>query len=381
MSSSCQCAPASRLLVALLGTLASAHADTTIDLVARDIFKTTTIRLRRGALENAFMEVHALAFHTMDGIPPEDVSTCVEVSWPPSAYEVVAVYPGNKHCVRALRGQNDTRKHKDIKSQLRFVGLRCSTGTVKGDNDPTLRACVLLRRVAPEPTSRPCPTFGGEGPELWKMLTRDVQKKTMLDIGATYGDTASCFSNAGFRVIALEPGSRASWMNASVDAASFANIDGKSNHDLLALRAGASSKASNMKLTTNGGDQAFISSTGKAVYSLGNDNHSKSELVPVVRLSDLVHEDIGLFKVDVQGHELNVFLGAIGLLCRHRVEKIFFEYVPEWIRTSSGQRPELLLKLLKELRYDCQKAIGANMLCSRSSPPPVDAPICRKEIK
>lgn len=40
--------------------------------------------------------------------------------------------------------------------------------------------------------------------------------------------------------------------------------------------------------------------------------------VPMARLDDVIHDDVAFVKVDVEGHELNVLKGAIGLLERSR---------------------------------------------------------------
>lgn len=78
--------------------------------------------------------------------------------------------------------------------------------------------------------------------------------------------------------------------------------------------------------------------------------------LPLKRLDDLNIENIGLIKIDVEGHEIHVIKGAIETLKRNNYPPILFESWDEWRESSNHQVPASrlryeLFEYLKEIGY------------------------------
>jgi len=86
--------------------------------------------------------------------------------------------------------------------------------------------------------------------------------------------------------------------------------------------------------------------------------------LPLKRLDDLNIENIGLIKIDVEGHEIHVLKGALETLKRNNYPPILFESWDEWRENhehcipASKLRSELF-QYLKELGYKIEP-IGKN---------------------
>jgi FkbM family methyltransferase len=73
----------------------------------------------------------------------------------------------------------------------------------------------------------------------------------------------------------------------------------------------------------------FDANMGTATLRSADDRsaeaHRKPLDVAVAKLDDLVHRDVGLLKIDVEGHEHSVLVGTRGLLERGAIRDIVFE--------------------------------------------------------
>lgn len=82
-------------------------------------------------------------------------------------------------------------------------------------------------------------------------------------------------------------------------------------------------------------------------------------LLPLKRLDDLNIENIGLIKIDVEGHEIHVLKGALETLKRSDYPPILFESWDEWRETTehfipASQLRSDLFQYLKELGYSIE---------------------------
>mmetsp|Transcript_48605 Transcript_48605/g.78257 ORF Transcript_48605/g.78257 Transcript_48605/m.78257 type:complete len:158 (-) Transcript_48605:306-779(-) len=87
--------------------------------------------------------------------------------------------------------------------------------------------------------------------------------------------------------------------------------------------------------------------------------------VSSVRIDDLVHEPVVLLKVDTQGHELQVLLGAERLISHYGVDVILLEFAPKLLM-ANGVDPALVLHYLYNMGYQCFTCPGDH---NQQSPP------------
>jgi FkbM family methyltransferase len=86
--------------------------------------------------------------------------------------------------------------------------------------------------------------------------------------------------------------------------------------------------------------------------------------LPLKRLDDLNIENIGLIKIDVEGHEIHVLKGALETLKRNNYPPILFESWDEWRENHEHYIPSSklrsdLFQYLKELGYKIEP-VGKN---------------------
>jgi len=88
-------------------------------------------------------------------------------------------------------------------------------------------------------------------------------------------------------------------------------------------------------------------------HTYANPDDVQSVEVPITRLDDveaLRGVEIALIKIDVQGFEPAVLIGAQELLARNPKAKLLLEYYP-WGLRSSGSGPEAFIELLRAREY------------------------------
>jgi FkbM family methyltransferase len=76
------------------------------------------------------------------------------------------------------------------------------------------------------------------------------------------------------------------------------------------------------------------------------------ETVGVLRLDDVVDEDVWLLKIDTQGYDCHVLHGAERLLRTRRVQYVTYEFAPK-VMDSTGCTALASLELLHRLNYQC----------------------------
>eukprot|EP00996_Jenningsia_fusiforme_P000782 NODE_1707_length_1434_cov_30.072924_g1541_i0.p1 GENE.NODE_1707_length_1434_cov_30.072924_g1541_i0~~NODE_1707_length_1434_cov_30.072924_g1541_i0.p1 ORF type:complete len:406 (-),score=52.06 NODE_1707_length_1434_cov_30.072924_g1541_i0:141-1358(-) len=81
-------------------------------------------------------------------------------------------------------------------------------------------------------------------------------------------------------------------------------------------------------------------------------NAAQAVRTPVSRLDDYVKEPVLLLKIDTQGNELKVLLGAKELLTRHGVQHLMLEFAPT-LMVRAGSDPVALLEMLSDWGYTC----------------------------
>jgi FkbM family methyltransferase len=94
--------------------------------------------------------------------------------------------------------------------------------------------------------------------------------------------------------------------------------------------------------------------TATATARIANDGDQDSSVVPCETLDHLAArldiDRIAFLKVDVEGFEASVFMGAQGLLDAKRIEQIYFEVCPELTETA-GFDPQDAAQLLQNAGY------------------------------
>ena len=74
------------------------------------------------------------------------------------------------------------------------------------------------------------------------------------------------------------------------------------------------------------------------------------EIALTARVDDWVREHVHLMKIDVEGHEARVIMGAMNLICQYGVEAIVMEFTHD-LRTSAGCRWMDLFTWLHRIGY------------------------------
>jgi len=177
----------------------------------------------------------------------------------------------------------------------------------------------------------------------------DVEKKVVVDVGASLGLTVAHFAKTARVVYALEP---------QVDNYAFLL-------DQIRIRALDNVAPFNRAISDFNGKAAFFNRESHGVHSLGDHNKGKvlshSE-VKVITLDDFwkqeIREQIGLLKVDVEGFETEVFRGASHLLKNKLIDSIIFEFSPR-IHTLRGIPIDAPLEILLQHGYNLFRVDGA----------------------
>lgn len=151
---------------------------------------------------------------------------------------------------------------------------------------------------------------------MWRLAS---SSDLTLDIGANAGYFTSLLAYRARKVIAFEPHPlTVQRLRSNVDGWCMASVD---------VHAVAASGSANGGVLREPPDFAWHS--GQAHLARADDlgpARKRGHEVPTMRLDDVIGEDcVGLIKVDVEGHEAEVFEGLLGALGDGRVRDLLFE--------------------------------------------------------
>ena len=175
---------------------------------------------------------------------------------------------------------------------------------------------------------------------LVSVLTKKDKDYVVVDVGANLGYFSLAAASLGARVIAFEPMSRnARKLSKSIQKNHF--------NDAITLFQNAvwdNSPSFPVRLTptspsNQGNGQAVEDAVVGAAGLYGID------YVNTVSLSEVVHSDVDVMKIDTEGTEGAVIAGAKGLICDYRVKYILMEFTEIKTRTGRFSAPEMLLFL------------------------------------
>jgi len=159
-----------------------------------------------------------------------------------------------------------------------------------------------------------------------------------IDVGSFNGDDMAAYADKKMKVITIEPTpskiarirSRAEPYGKQVEVihAALSNVTGTANFRVM-----------------DGGSEQDSFGTPWA--------EGESVQVPVMRLDDIIgDQSVGLLKIDTQGHEYGVLMGARKALAERRIRVILMEYGPNLIRANHFD-PMDVLNLVYEHGYQC----------------------------
>jgi FkbM family methyltransferase len=115
-------------------------------------------------------------------------------------------------------------------------------------------------------------------------------------------------------------------------------------------RAAVGNASATMPMRVGGGSSSL------AARKPGAGGHLLSRMplleVPVVRIDDVVHEDVWLLKLDLQGFEWHALEGAAALFANHTVAHVFTEWTPRLL-AAAGVPPRALVDTLKRYGMVC----------------------------
>jgi FkbM family methyltransferase len=183
----------------------------------------------------------------------------------------------------------------------------------------------------------------------WERAAKSAN--VIFDVGANLGiySFAALAAQPNASVHAFEPTSEiASQLR---EAAALNNLGKLNVHEVAVSSTNGYAKLNRCRgeMGTNGGMN----------YIFGHAEAGDSDRVPTVRLDDFCDEcgidRVDLLKIDVQGHEYEVFVGAERLLRAGRIGLIFFEL--NWFKDSSGNCPTReAIRLLEHYGYQFSEA-------------------------
>ncbi len=148
---------------------------------------------------------------------------------------------------------------------------------------------------------------------------------TVVDVGACWGSYTYFFAKAAREVLALEP---------NPDLAAYLQRVVPDNVTVRHAAASDTAGRATLRIPRHGRDPFALASLSDDA----EDDAFRVVEVETVRLDDLGLDDVGLLKIDVEGHEEAVLDGAVGLL--------------------TGRRPEVLIEMEERHRPGVVARIG-----------------------
>jgi FkbM family methyltransferase len=174
-------------------------------------------------------------------------------------------------------------------------------------------------------------------PEIRKLKHLVPPGKLAIDIGANNGVYTFWLKRYSGRVLAIEPNPQC----ATILKSSFKS-------GVKIINAACSNQSGTAVLTipsAKGHPNHYRGSIDEALEFTGE---TLSVQVRTGRLDDMVSEEIGFIKIDVEGHELDVIKGSMNLLKKYRPVLL----IEAEDRHKKGS-VEAMFEVFKKLDYDC----------------------------
>ena len=171
-------------------------------------------------------------------------------------------------------------------------------------------------------------------------------RSLIVDVGLDAGEEFFFAIENGFEVIGFEPNpvafpdraKKCTALNTSIchvleDLSSQSLPLNRTPGDSYLIHAAVGAVAGELELFTAGAGSSFQPNPG------AKNEKSKWQKVPVVRIDDIIQEDVYLFKIDTQGFGVFVLQGAAKLFRDYIVRQLIFEVEPlamwKWYRTMA----------------------------------------------
>jgi FkbM family methyltransferase len=171
-------------------------------------------------------------------------------------------------------------------------------------------------------------------PEVQSLKSKDI----VIDVGGFIGDTALIFAKNGAKVIAFEPQEDA-YFCMEYNTKDYPNIVAENS----AVGNGDSVSTNQDPLNGNPGTRTV---------------KVDSEGIPSIRLDDYfaTYKSIDLIKIDCEGYEPPVIMGAINIIKKHK-PVIICEVYPEMLANAGFSKSDIY-NPLTELGYKIVTSIG-----------------------
>ena len=216
-------------------------------------------------------------------------------------------------------------------------------------------------------------------PAMWcphyPMLDAVLARQTpgfVLDVGSLDGSDAIRFARGGHRVWSFEP-------SPGKIAAIRQRIKANHMENNVTLYPYALSNTTEIgrffiNLATGSAARKLFRGLGSAQDSLGAPLHTAHKnmttvvSVPVHRLDELMPADQHtlLLKVDTQGFDLQVLLGARELLARNRVDAVVAEMAPA-LMPGGAEAAKEMVRFMNEVGYTCTRCCECSHCCGGGS--------------
>ena len=191
-------------------------------------------------------------------------------------------------------------------------------------------------------------------PYIWNLfvniLSKSEYEKLVVDVGANLGYFSLLAASMGFKVVSFEPMNR--------NAAKFLSSIARNNFEdkiILYQNAVTYNSCDSVTMTethnTNQGNGQIKGSTSSKEGLYGQD------YVDTIKIDDVIHTDVLLMKIDVEGFEGAVLNGAKNLICWNLVLYITIEFSHD-TRHSKDCPALQMLQLLESVGYSISDIVA-----------------------